>query len=115
MAKDLAERVGIERLSAPRSYYHVLEILAKIAKHQLTIPQNELEAACMKNAELANAEHFNLTFALRFWHRLGRCIWLENRPDLPVIVNMEGASVIFGQVLCSSSPKTLDELGIVDS
>ena len=112
MAKDLAERLCIERLLAPRSYYRVLEIMAKIAKQHLTIPMNELEATCKKDAELANAEHFDLTFALRFWHRLGRCIWLEDRPKLPVVVNMEGASVIFGQILCSSSLKTLEELGI---
>ena len=111
VAKDLAERVGIERLSAPRSYYRVLEIMANLAKRQLMTAKGTLEAACVRDPELVNAEHFDLTFALRFWHRLGRCIWLEDHPELPVVVNMEGASVIFGQVLCSSSPETLAELG----
>ena len=111
VAKDLADRVGIERLSAPRSYYRVLEIMANLAKRQLTMAKDELEAACMRDPKLAGAKHFELTFALRFWHRLGRCIWLEDRADLPVVVNTEGASVIFGQVLCSASLETLKELG----
>ena len=112
VAKDLAERVGVERLAAPRSYYRVLEIMADIATRKLTVGKHDLEARCLKEPELAEAEHFNLTFALRFWHRLGRCIWLEDRPELPVVVNMEGVSVIFGQILCSSSPNTLEELGM---
>ena len=110
LAKDLAARVGVERLAAPQSYYRVLEIMADIATRKLTIAKDDLEARCLKEPELAEAEHFNLAFALRFWHRLGRCIWLESRPELPVVVNLEHASAVFGQVLCSASPKVLDEL-----
>ena len=110
LAKDLSERVGVERLAAPQSYYRVLEIMADIATRKLTIAKDDLEARCLNEPELAEAEHFDLTFALRFWHRLGRCIWLENRPELPVVVNVEDASAIFGQVLCSASPEVLDEL-----
>ena len=67
--------------------------------------QNHFEGETTKVKE-------DLPFALRFWHRLGRCIWVEEQPELPLVVDVEFASHIFGQVICSSDQQVLDELGI---
>ena len=109
LAEYLAKRVEDRALSAPGSYFRVLEKISEIAEEgTMTISMEELgsrlEGAIPKVQE-------DLPFALRFWHRLGRCIWIEERPELPLVVDVERASKLFGQVICSGDQQVLDELG----
>ena len=110
LADYLANHVGQRTLSAPGSYFRVLEKITEIAMEGTIMLsfedlQKRFEAATTKVQE-------DLPFALRFWHRLGRCIWVEDRPEVPVVVDVEKASKIFGQIICSIDKDVLFELGM---
>ena len=110
VAEELAKNVGERTLSAPVSYFRILKKMIEIANEDtIAISKNELREHL--TGEAATSEE-DFTFALRFWSRLGRCIWVEDEPELPVVVDVERASKIFGHVICSGDQKTLDDLGI---
>ena len=75
---------------------------------RITIPFRELHELLVE----AGIPKYNVRFALRFWHRLGRCIWLEKHYTLPVVIDVEEASRIFGHVICSGDRRALRELGL---
>ena len=107
LAEELEHRVGQRTLSAPVSYFQALEKMSELALDRITIPFEELHELLVE----AGIPKYNVRFALRFWHRLGRCIWLEKHHKLPVVINVEKASRIFGHVICSGDRQALRELG----